>query len=412
MPRFAYEARDGKGQLISGAVNAGSLAEASRQLRNEGKFIVHLAEGDAPAGSSSADQLALPAASSGGKIRRDDVINFSHQMAIMLQTGVPMGEALDAVAAQTGNPAFQKITQQVSRTVQNGASFSQALAAHSKIFPHVMISLINASEASGTMGPMLDRISKYLSKEHATIKKIRGAMMYPIFMGAMAIATTIFLLAFVMPRFAKIYEGKGATLPVPTRILLSSSDLLINYWYAWLGGSIAVIGSWLWFSSTPAGTVFVDRLKLSMPVIGGLFRQLYITRAMQTMGTMVNAGVPMLDMIGITRRVTNNHFYQLLWDKVDEQLRHGSQLSQALAGSPLIPKSISRMIASGEKAGRLGMVMERIAGHTEEDFDEAVKRGTQFIEPLMVSFMGVLIGGVAISLLLPIFSVGKVMAGN
>jgi type IV pilus assembly protein PilC len=153
-------------------------------------------------------------------------------------------------------------------------------------------------------------------------------------------------------------------------------------------------------------------LKLNLPLLGPLFNQLYITRAMQTMGTMIAAGVPMLEMVSITRRVTQNACYQGLWDRVDEKLRHGAQLSDPLFESSLIPPSISRMIHSGEKSGRLGMVMQRIAEFTESDFDESVKRTTQFIEPVMVCVMGLVIGGVAISLLLPIFSVGRVMAGG
>jgi type IV pilus assembly protein PilC len=411
MPRFSFQARDSKGQLVSGAVTAPSLADASRQLRSEGKFLVHLAEGGSGLNAAAVSpELPLPEPT--GRVTREDVIQFAHQMAIMIQTGVPIGEALESVAQQTPNPAFRKVTADVSRAVQNGSALSQALSAQAAVFPHVMISLIHASEASGTMGPMLERISNYLAKERATLKKVRGAMLYPVFMAMMAIGVTIFLLAFVLPRFAAIYEGKGAALPMPTQILLSSSHVLIEFWHLWLGAAVVGVGAWLWFASTPVGVVFFDHLKLSAPVIGGLFRQLYITRAMQTMGTLINAGVPVLDMIGITRRVTNNHLYQNLWDHVDEQLRHGTQLSHAIAGSPLIPPSICRMIASGEKAGRLGQVMERIAEHTEQDFDESIKRATQFIEPVMVSVMGLLIGGVAISLLLPIFSVGRVMAGN
>jgi type IV pilus assembly protein PilC len=411
MPNFSYQARDSKGQMVTGMVTAPSQLEAGRMLRGEGKFVIKLTE-TAAADSQDRDQAHVPASEAAKKVKRDDVIYFAHQMSIMIQTGVPIGEALESVTQQTTNVAFQSVLGEVSDTVQGGASLSQALARHPRVFPAVMIALVQASEASGTMGEMLERVSKYLGKERETVKKVRGAMIYPLFMGVMAVTVTMFLMLFVMPRFARIYEGKGAALPTPTRILLTTSDVLLNYWYAWVGGIATIVTAWILFGRTNRGKRFRDYLKLHVPVIGPLMNQLYITRAMQTMGTMITSGVSMLDMVEIVRRVTANCYYQELWDKVDEQLRHGRQLSEPLFDSNLIPRSIARMIASGEKAGRLGKVVERVAEFTENDFDESVKRATQFIEPVMVTVMGLVIGGVAISLLLPIFSVGRVMAGN
>jgi type IV pilus assembly protein PilC len=271
---------------------------------------------------------------------------------------------------------------------------------------------MQASEASGTMGEMLERISMYLTKERATLKKVRGALMYPMFMLVIALGVTAFLLLFVLPRFAKIYEGRGAALPLPTQILMSTSHIVATYWYVGVGGVAAAIAGYLYMRTTAGGRRLLDHFKLSLPVLGPIINQLYITRAMQTMGTMIAAGVPMLEMITITRRVTDNVYYHDLWDQVDESLRHGRQLSDPLFESSLMPKSISRMINSGEKSGRLGPVMRKIAEFTEADFDESVRRTTQFIEPVMVCVMGAVIGGVAISLLLPIFSIGRVMAGG
>jgi len=409
MARYLYKARDSRGETVSGVVDAVSDSAAGAKLREEGKVIVSLREvrdgefEDAP--TMSLTQHAR-------RVKRDDVIYFSHQMAVMVETGVPLGEALDSLTQQTDSPHFRAVMEDVTSNVQAGASLSSSLARHPRVFPDIMVSLLEASEASGTMGEMLERISTYLSKERATMKKVRGAMMYPAFMLAMAIGVTMFLVMFVMPRFASIYGNRGAALPLPTRVLLGTSNFMTHYWWAWGSGLVVAIVTLVWFSRTPGGRIVFDRLKLSTPIIGPMMRQLYLTRAMQTMGTMVAAGVPMLDMIAITRRVTQNVLYEELWDEVDERLRHGQQLSDPLSESDLIPRSISRMIASGEKAGRLGQVMQKIASFTEADFDESVIRATQFIEPVMVSVMGVIIGGVAVSLLLPVFSIGKVMAGN
>ncbi|MHB1156703.1 MAG: type II secretion system F family protein [Phycisphaerales bacterium] len=408
MTRFAYTARDARGQLINGLVQAMDVSEAGRQLRSEGKFIVKLAA----ARDVDMQSQMLTLDERYRRIRRDDVIYFVHQMSVMIETGVTLGEALESIADQSPNEHFKAIMQDVSEHVHGGQAFSEALARHTKIFPPLMLSLVRASEASGTMGIMLERIGEYMTKERNTLKAVRGAMVYPCIMLFVAMGVTIFLLTFVLPRFGKIYASRGAALPAPTQLLLAASHILTAYWYAWAGCVVGVIGFILYARTRSWGKRAIDWLKLHLPVVGKLMNQLYVTRAMRTMGTMISAGVPMLDMIAITREVTTNHYFRLLWDTVDERLRQGAQLSSSLGDSKLIPASVLRMIQSGEKAGRLGVVMDRIAVFTEHDFDESCKQATQFIEPLMIAFMGSFVGFVAISLLLPIFSVGRVMAGK
>ncbi|MCC7191412.1 MAG: type II secretion system F family protein [Phycisphaeraceae bacterium] len=410
MARYTYQARTNHGELTTGSVQAASLDEAGRIVRGEGKFIVKLTL--APADSSANENSTTNTSKAKGKIKRAEVIFFTHQMSVMIQTGVPLSEALDCAAQQANNPAFRAVLDDVAKHVQGGGEFSAALRKHPKIFPNVMISLIRASEISGTMGTMLERISGYLTKEQATAKHIKSALMYPCFMMTMAVGVTIFLLAFVLPKFAKIYESRGAALPAPTRFLLALSHGLVAYWWMWLGGAIILgVGGYLFVKSSKGRRVF-DYLKLNAPIFKHLFTGLYVSRACRTMGTMTAAGVSMLDMIGIVKEVTNNVYYHDLWDKVDERLRQGAQLSETLFSSTLIPRSVAQMIFSGEKSGRLGVVLSKVAEFTEEEFDRAVKTTTQFIEPVMVGAMGLIIGFVAISLLLPIFSVGKVVAGK
>ncbi len=407
MTTFAYQARDGSGQLTTGTIEATNPSEAGRQLRADGKFVVRLDEAADRPGDRAG---TLEDRSS--RVKRDEVIYFAHQLAVMIETGVTIGEALDSIAEQTTNEHFRALINDVSARVQAGSSFSEALAAHPQVFPTLMVSLLKASEASGTMGEMLERISAYLTEERNTIKKIKGAMVYPTVMMIVALGVTVFLLTFVLPRFGKIYTTRGAVLPLPTRLLLGISEMVTTYWYAFTGGIVAMVAGFLWFKRIPTGRRWIDYAKLRLPIIGGMFNQLYITRSMRTMSTMISSGVPMLEMIAITRQITHNVFYEELWAEVDQRVQQGAQLSAALFDSPLIPSSIARMVHSGEKAGRLGNVMHRIADFTEHDFNESVKRTTEFIEPAMVAFMGALIGFVAISLLLPIFSVGKVMAGG
>ncbi len=406
MARFNYQARDTNGQMASGVINAASLEAAGQQLRAEGKFVVQLS----PAKSAEAEGAAVPVTKRAGRVKRRDVIFFTHSMAVMVETGVPLSDALQCCTEQASDPNFKAVLQEVTKHVQAGGDFSSALARFPKVFPAVMTSLIRASEMSGTMASMLDRISAFMTKEQQTIRQARGAMMYPAFMGCMAVGVTIFLLTFVLPKFAGIYQARKTALPAPTRVLLALSDFMVNYWYIWIAAIVALIVGTIVAGRTPGGRRVFDYLKLNVPLVGGLYRKLYLTRAASTMGTMINAGVSMLDMIGIVRRVTVNTFYEELWDEVDDQLRQGSQLSDPLFRSQLIPRSIAQMVYSGEKSGQLGKVMNRVAAFTETEFDQTVKNVTAMIEPLMVAVMGSIIGFVAISLLLPIFSISKVVA--
>lgn len=409
MSRFMYKVRDGRGALATGIVHAATAEEAGLLLRGEGKFVITLdTVNDADVDKPAANQARPP-----GRIRRHEVITFAHQIAVLIDTGVPISEALACIAEQSNNPAFKAVLQDVADQVAAGGEFSAALRKYPKVFPEVMTSLVRASEVSGAMGPMLERISVYLQKEHATVKKIRGALMYPAFMLMMVLGVTAFLLVFVLPRFTSIYASRGATLPAPTQWLMTASDAVTGYPYHWLGGAAVALATLVFVARTRTGRSMIDRLKLNAPVLGPLFRKLYITRGCRTLGTMIAAGVPILDMIAIVKHVTPNVHYQAMWDTVDHRLRQGSQLSDTLLASPhLIPRAVAQMIYSGEKAGRLGQVMEKIAEYTEQDFDEQVKTATQFIEPALVCSMGLIIGFVAIALLLPIFSMSKVVSGG
>jgi type IV pilus assembly protein PilC len=407
MASFKYKARDGRGELITGVLSAGNIEEAGRMLRGDGKFIVKIEKAKDPATTGT----QAPGSTS-GRVRRAEVITFSHQLAVMVDTGVPISEALECVAQQSENETFRVILKDISDQVQAGNDLSGALRAHARVFPPVMTSLIRASEVSGTMGRMLERISTYLSKEMQTAKKIRGALTYPAFMLGMVIVVTTFLLIFVMPKFAGIYQARDTALPVPTQMLLGLSGSLMNQWHLWLGGIIMSIAGIYFVAGMPAGQRLFDYLKIHTPIIGPLFNKLYLTRGCRTMGTMIAAGVPILDMIEIVREVTNNALYEDLWADADNRLRQGAQLSDSLFDSPLIPRSVAQMVYSGERSGRIGDVMERIAEYTESDFDEQIKTTTSLIEPVMTAAMGVIIGFVAIALLLPIFSVGKVVSGG
>lgn len=399
MPGFKYKVKDSVGEMLTGEIEAANLEDASNKLRAGGKTIVELKP------KTSINNV-------GRKVKRDDVISFAHQLAVMVETGVPLKEALDVTYDQASNPVFQQVLDQVRQSIDGGADLSSALSKHEKVFPTVMVSLIKASEASGTMGKMLDRIAMYLSKERATRNKVKRALAYPAFMLVFAAGITVALMTFVLPRFATLFASRGAALPAPTRFLMATSELLTTYWYGWILGVAGIVIGTYFFARTDQGRLFFDMLKLKMPVSRGLFTKLYITRACSTMGTMINAGVGMLDMIAIVRTMTENIYYEQLWDKVTDSLESGCQLSDVLNKSELIPREVSQMIYSGEKSGRLGQVLNRLAAYTEEELDDAIKQATQFIEPAMIILMGGIVGFIAMALLLPVFTASTVASGG
>ena len=283
MARFKYQARDASGEPVAGVVTAVSLEDAGQQLRAEGRFIVSLhATKEMASGSDTRP---------GGRIRRSDVIFMIQQLAVMLETGVAMSDALNCLVEQCPNPAFKYVLSDITRQVQAGTELSSAMGRYPKVFPIVVIALIRASEASGTMGITLDRINTYLTKEYATLRQARSALTYPMFMAGMAVTVTVFLLVFVLPYFAKVYDTRGASLPTPTRVLMITSNALTDYWYLWLSGLLALSGTLVLIGRTVSGRSAIDWLKLNAPLCGPLYRKLYLTRACRTMGTMIAAGV-------------------------------------------------------------------------------------------------------------------------
>jgi type IV pilus assembly protein PilC len=434
MAQFQYKARDGHGRLNEGIVAAPTASQAGAILRGQGMFVIAVQEavGKMSKAATAASQTKAAPATRGTKpvakisdddddwqpttgrqkIRRQDVITFAHQLAVMVDTGVSISEALSCCADQSESEGFKKVLVEVADEVRGGRELSAALAMHEKVFPSVMVSLVAASEMSGTMGKMLDRISKYMAKEAVTTRKIKSALTYPAIMITAVLLITTGLLLFVLPRFASIYSNRGAALPAPTQMLMGLSDSVQNYWWGYLLVLAGLIATGIAGFTTERGIRITDKLKLNLPIIGSLFRKLYVTRSMRTLGTMLEAGVPILDMIPIARSVTNNTHFDVFWDDVDQRLRNGSQLSAPFFSSDLIPQSVAQMIFAGEKSGRLGDVMYKVAEYTEEEFDEEVKAATSYIEPAMVVTLGAIIGFVAIALLLPIFQVSKVASGG
>ncbi|MCC6422650.1 MAG: type II secretion system F family protein [Phycisphaerales bacterium] len=405
MATFAFTARDQAGLSATGTLSANSIAEVSQMLRAEGKYPITVR----PAGEMSAITSG-PAAGANIKISRADVIQFATQLAVMTETGVTLSEALECIAAQSVKPNVKALITDISTQVHGGSDFSSALGRHPRSFPRLFIALIKASEKSGMMSKLLVRATQYLRDEQETMRKVKGALTYPGIMLGFAITTTIFLLIFVLPRFTAIYASKSAALPLPTKILMNLSDGLIHHWIlilisATISGTIGYL-----YLHSAQGMRLWHYLQLRIPLLGPMFRQLYLARGLRMVGTMGSAGVNLVDCVATARDLCGNTYFREMWEEVSEQIQVGKQLSEPLFQSNLVPRPISQMLHSGEKGGKLSQVMEQVAGFSEVELKERIAGLTRYIEPIMIMVMGLIIGGVAMALLLPIFTISRVMA--
>lgn len=405
MLTFTYKARDESGAAVTGTTEARSQSDAVRQLQRQSLTVTDIKAGSTPI---NPDQVLVKQASK--QVKRDEVISFAGQLGVMLETGVNLGDALDAFVKQSKGSGLRRVVEVVNDRVTGGTTFSQAMAEFPRVFPNMMISLMRASEASGTMALMLGRIAQYLSKERKTQKQITGALTYPLVMVGIAVAVTIFLVIWVLPRFAKIYSSREAALPTATRLVIQTSDFLIAYWPHLAVGLVASTILFLFFRASDFGRRFLDMLKIRLPIIGPMYTQFYLTRSTRTLATLLASGVTLLEAVRIVRTVTDNTLWNEFWQRLENDMTAGKSITDAITSTHLIPPAIAQMIAAGERTGRLPEVLDRVALSTEEDLDQAVKNATQLIEPAMIVFMGLTIGGIAISLLLPIFTISNVMS--
>lgn len=404
MANFAYTARDEAGGQVSGTLMAASIAEATQMLRADRKYPTSVQ----PAGELGNE---VPEFSNTGiKVSRKEVIQFATQLAIMMETGVPLSDALSCISSQTTLPKLKQLVEDVSQQVQAGSDFSSALKRHPRSFPRLFTALIQASEKTGMMSKLIVRATNYLRDEQDTVRKVKGALIYPGIMMSFAVLTTIFLLAFVLPKFTSIYAAKAAALPMPTKILMKASDFIVGNWIGLIIGTIMAAIAGFFYFRTDGGRRVWHYVQLRIPLMGGMFQKLHLSRGLRMVGTMAGAGVNLVDCVSTAQDLCSNSYFRDLWTNVSDQIQTGKQLSEPMFQSPLVPKSVSQMISSAEKSGKLAMVMEQIAAYAETELKEKIAELTRCIEPIMIMVMGIIIGGVALALLLPIFTISRVMS--
>ncbi|PQO25975.1 type II secretion system F family protein [Blastopirellula marina] len=396
MQTFAYQAKDKLGNIHDSSIDADSMEEARSVLASDGLQLLSIEE-ESSGGFSFG----------GSRITKHDIIYMTSQLSVMIETGINLSTALDGIASQEKNDALKKLILGLKKEVEGGEDFSSVLAKYPKYFDQTYIALIRASEQTGLMGEMLEKVAVYLRKEAETKGKIRAALAYPAVMILLACGVTIFLLTFVLPKFEPLFNRKGVKLPGPTVFMMTASDFLLNYWMYWIPALVASIVAFFLFKRSETGKKVIDTVKLNVPIIGPMVRKVTIARSLNTLGTLVRSDVPMLQSLELTSQVCNNANYSQLWRNVIDAVTSGSQIHESLRKSQLFPATIVQMIAAGEETGRLDDVLEKVSTHYEHDVDLSIKTTTSLIEPIMIAVMGVVVGGIALALLMPIFSLSR-----
>jgi type IV pilus assembly protein PilC len=395
MPVFEYTARNAStGQILKGTLDVPSRDEVLKHIKQQKMIVVNVRE--------QPKQLSFAGLKRKG-IRTRDIVIFTRQFATMINAGLPLVQSLDILARQTENSALAEVTRQVVFDVESGHTLADAFSKHPKAFTELYVNMVAAGEAGGILDTILMRLATFLEKSDALIRKVKGAMVYPgVIMSVAAIAVAV-LLIFVIPTFQKMFASVGMELPLPTRVVIGMSDLLINYWWVLVGvAGLAVYGIRNYYQ-TNDGRKKIDQMMLNSPVLGDLLRKSAVSRFTRTLGTLISSGVSILDGLEITAKTAGN---RVIHDAVMESrnsIAGGETIAGPLEKSKVFPPMVISMIAVGEQTGGLDEMLSKIADFYDEEVDVAVSALLSLMEPMMIVVLGVIVGGMVVAMYLPIF---------
>jgi type IV pilus assembly protein PilC len=390
MPAFTYTARTAAGDLRTATVEAATAQDVVTQLRRQRMTVVKV------------DENAKPKKIRGA-IKMRDIVIFTRQFSTMINAGLPLVQALDILAKQTENKVLAASTRDIVFDVESGHTVADALAKHPKAFSELYVNMVAAGEAGGILDTILMRLAVFMEKNDALIRKVKGAMIYPgVIMSVAAIAIAV-LLIFVIPVFQSMFEGVGMALPLPTRVVIGASSFLRTYWWAVAGGVAA--GVWLFrrYYATSSGKLVVDRAMLRFPVLGDVLRKSAVSRFTRTLGTLISSGVSILDGLEITAKTAGNRVIQDAIMQSRSSIAGGDTIAAPLQKSAVFPPMVISMIAVGEQTGGLDEMLSKIADFYDEEVDAAVGGLLSLLEPIMIVFLGVVVGGMVVAMYLPIF---------
>ncbi len=402
MPTFAYVVKDKSGKTHSGTLETASRNSLIEQLWKQEFVIISIEERQQ--GKASVLKIGQP------KVKTDQLVIFSRQLATLVESGIPIVTALDVLAEQLEDRGFHQTLKKIRDDVEAGASLSEAVGRHPRAFSEFFVNMIRAGESSGRLDEILDRVATYIEKVDVLQRKVKASLFYPAFVSLLAFGITTFLVVVIVPKFKEIFTSLGGQLPLPTLLLLGLSDFM-RKWLVLeiIAGFFAFLGIQM-YSRTPAGRFWIDRTSLKLPVIGKLLQKVMIARFSRTLATLVKSGVPILSALEIVAKTAGNKVVERAVMAARSSIKEGENISDPLVHSKVFPAMVTRMISVGEKTGELEKMLGKIADFYENEVDAAVTALTSLIEPLVIAILGVVIGGIVVALFLPVFQISTLVS--
>ncbi len=401
MPMFTYSGRTRTGQVISGQMEAATREVVVAKLRSQQIL--------ATAVRAKARDIEIHLPGFGGGVSDKEIAIFTRQFATMIDAGLPLVQCLEILASQQDNKAFKKVLTEIRASVEGGSTYAAALRKHPKVFSDLYTNMVEAGEAGGILDTILNRLAAYIEKAIQLKKKVKSAMIYPSTIVSVAIAVVIFLLIFVIPTFKNMFEGFGAALPLPTLIVLGASNIVRSYFIYIVAVIVGSLVALRMYYKTANGRKTIDRILLSLPVFGILIRKVAVAKFTRTLGTLIASGVAILDGLDITARTAGNKVVEEAVQRTRASIAEGRTIADPLKASGVFPPMVVQMIAVGEQTGALDSMLAKIADFYDEEVDVAVSNLTSLLEPMLMIFLGVVIGGVVIAMYLPIFKLVTVV---
>ncbi|MDR5708305.1 MAG: type II secretion system F family protein [Armatimonadota bacterium] len=398
MAVFQYTARDPMGRVITGVLEAENGAQVASRLREMGLFITAIE----PVRAGPGEARGLWDLLRGISLR--ELALMSRQFATMVNSGLSLVRALGILEQQTSNPKLRRILAQVRSDVEQGRTLADSMAKHPQAFSSLYVNMVRAGEAGGVLDDVLQRLATFLEKEYTLRQKIKSAMVYPVILAVVATLALLFMTVFIIPQFVVFYrELDVGDLPVPTQILMWASLMIRSFWYIWVPAlALAAYGFARWIR-TPAGKAWWDRTKLRLPLFGPLVQKALLARFARTLGTLLGAGVPLLQAFEVTGKAVDNVVVEEGIQKVRSSIREGESIAVPLSSIPLFPPMVVQMVRVGEEAGNLDEMLVKVADFYDTEVEATVGALASTLEPAMIVFMGAVVGAMVISLYLPIF---------
>jgi type IV pilus assembly protein PilC len=401
MPTYRYVARDQDGKGVSGKMAADNESMIIAELRKRSLIIVSIDEE-----KNSAIKPGVPKAPKGGKkIKSEDIVVFTRQFATMVDAGIPILQALDAMTEQAANPSFKYTIKTICEDIQLGSSLSASFAKHPKVFDQLYINMLRVGETGGILSAILERVAMYLEKTERLKQKVKSAMIYPAVVVSMALLITTVLIVKVVPTFATIYDSLGQKLPMMTQILIDFSKFMQNYLLIVAAAIGGLIFGFIKYRETDKGRLQTDIWALQIPIFGDLISKVSVSRFSRTFATLSQSGVAILETLDIVGKTCGNRAIELLVEDIKVSVREGESIAVPLAKSKYFPPMVTRMIAIGEKSGQMEKMLSKVAEFYDEQVDVAVEGLTKLIEPLIIAFLGVVVGFIVVALFMPILNI-------